>query len=200
MITIRAAAHTLVNHLDDECWYLHTPGWLEAPADITRLLFAELLWRQERLRLYGRPVSQPRLNAVAGISYSPASGYRKRNADAPWTPLVTEFRDLIGTVVPDWQPTGMIANYYRDGDDGISWHADDEPALGRDPIVASVTFGATRPFRFRGAGGGPTTHEVTLEHGDLFVMAGATQSHFQHSIPKSRLISAPRLSLTFRQY
>jgi alkylated DNA repair dioxygenase AlkB len=200
VLTIRAAARAVITHLDDDCWHLHIPGWLEAPADITSLLCAELPWRQEQLRLYGEWINQPRQTAVAGISYSPASRYLSRNPDAPWTPRVAQLRDLVGMVVPDWQPTGMIANLYRDGNDSISWHADDESALGTNPIVASLSFGNARPFRFRRAGGGPMTHEVTLEHGDLLVMAGATQSRFQHSIPKSRVINSPRLSLTFRKY
>ena len=83
------------------------------------------------------------------------------------------------------------------GDEGMSWHSDDEGALGRLPTIASLSFGATRRFDFRHK----RIHQkvsVDLRSGQLIVMTGATQHHWEHSLPKTKKVRTPRINLTFR--
>jgi alkylated DNA repair dioxygenase AlkB len=191
------ASHRL--ELSPLSWVEHVPGWLPGADRVLERLLCELPWGQQVLHLYGRKVAQPRLTALCGRSMDPASRYRRPNREMPWTPTAAMVRDAVARSVPDWEPNGLIANRYRDGADSISWHADDEPALGSRPLVVSVSLGARRTFRLRPRDGGPTTL-LELEHGDLLVMRGETQREFVHAINKSARPTGPRLSLTYRRY
>ncbi|MNT49849.1 hypothetical protein D3C72_1867260 [compost metagenome] len=93
---------------------------------------------------------------------------------------------------------GVLLNYYRDGQDSMGWHSDDEPELGRNPTVASLNLGGSRRFDLRRKGGSRIEHSLELGHGALLVMSGPTQHHWQHQVAKTRTPCAPRLNLTFR--
>ena len=93
---------------------------------------------------------------------------------------------------------GVLLNYYRDGQDSMGWHSDDEAVLGRNPLIASLSLGGSRRFDLRRKGGSRIEHSLALGHGSLLVMAGATQHHWQHQVAKTRSPCAPRLNLTFR--
>jgi alkylated DNA repair dioxygenase AlkB len=138
--------------LSPHSWLDHTACWLPGSAAALTDLLAELPWTQEQLSMYGRRVNQPRLTAVCGRSMDPASRYTRRNADEPWTPRAQAIRALVAAAVPSFDPNGLIANHYRDGKDSISWHADDENALGRYPLIASVSLGASRTYAQPAAG------------------------------------------------
>jgi alkylated DNA repair dioxygenase AlkB len=92
----------------------------------------------------------------------------------------------------------VLLNYYRDGQDSMGWHSDDEPELGTSPLIASVNLGATRRFDLRRKGQSRIEHSVSLNHGSLLVMRGVTQHHWQHQVAKTRSCTTPRLNLTFR--
>ena len=194
--------------LDEDSWIEHTPAWLPDPttnAAIGRQLHAELAWTQEQLHMFGKTVLQPRLTAVAGRSMDPKSRYRRPRPDTPWGSLSAQIRDAIHAVVadtvPGWTPNGMIANLY-DPRSSISWHADNEPALGHHPAVASISLGATRRLDLRPGNTGPATITINLTDGDLLIMGGACQHNWQHRIAKTSAHPGEgrRLSLTFRHY
>lgn len=193
----RAATRT---NLSPNSWIDHSSHWLPDADTTLRALASELPWQQERLHLYGKSLAQPRLTTVCGVSMNPASRYRRPNPVTPWTATADHVRTLVMQEVADWEPNGLIANRYRDGADSISWHSDSEPALGRHPLVVSVSLGASRVLKLRPAAGGKPTEAFELGHGDLLVMGGAAQEEFQHSIFKVRRPVGERISLTFRRY
>jgi alkylated DNA repair dioxygenase AlkB len=93
----------------------------------------------------------------------------------------------------------VLLNLYRDGRNSMGWHADDEPELGPEPAIASLSLGATRRFRLRPRPG--LVHppfSLELASGSLLLMRGATQRHWQHALPKTTRSLGPRLNLTFR--
>ena len=92
----------------------------------------------------------------------------------------------------------VLINLYRDGRDSVSWHADDEPVLGRNPVIASISLGAVRRFRFRHRASGETV-SVDLPHGSCLVMRAETQHHWVHMLPKTARPVGPRINLTFRR-
>ncbi|TLX63572.1 alpha-ketoglutarate-dependent dioxygenase AlkB [Stutzerimonas nosocomialis] len=182
---------------DAELHYL--PGWAE-PAEADHWL-AELIertpWAQPQVSLYGRRFSVPRLVAWYG---DPEARYRYSgllHEPLAWTPLLTQIRQRIQDSVG--RPfNGVLLNLYRDGQDAMGWHSDDEAELGRDPLVVSLSLGASRRFDLRRCGSSRIAHSLALDHGSLLVMAGSTQHHWQHQIARTRKVSAPRLNLTFR--
>lgn len=91
----------------------------------------------------------------------------------------------------------VLLNLYRDGRDSVSWHADNEPGLGRNPVIASLSLGATRRFQLKHRRSKERVR-VDLTHGSCLVMAGATQHHWLHQIPKTARPVGPRINLTFR--
>lgn len=173
--------------------------WLEpATADHwLAQLVAETPWQQPRVRLYGREHVVPRLVAwygdaearyrYSGLSHSPLA----------WTPLLAQIRArLVATL---GQPlNGVLLNYYRDGQDSMGWHSDDEAELGRNPLIVSLNLGGSRRFDFRRKGQSRIEHSLLLNHGSLLVMGGPTQHYWQHQVAKTRSPCTPRLNLTFR--
>ena len=115
----------------------------------------------------------------------------------PWTPLLAEIRQRLVDALG--QPlNGALLNYYRDSQDSMGWHSDDERELGAEPLVVSLSLGGVRRFDLRRKGHTRIEHSLQLEHGSLLVMSGQTQHHWQHQVAKTRKPCAPRLNLTFR--
>jgi len=170
------------------------------PPEAADRRFDELMrsidWRQEVARLMGREVAIPRLTAWYG-----EAGYRYSGIDNPpraWTPTLLALKELAerlaGTAF-----NSVLLNLYRDGRDSVSWHADAEPSLGRDPVIASLSLGAVRRFHLRHRRDRSLKLSLDLPHGSCLVMAGATQHHWLHQLPKTAKPVGPRINLTFRR-
>ncbi|WP_240410381.1 alpha-ketoglutarate-dependent dioxygenase AlkB family protein [Hymenobacter oligotrophus] len=175
------------------------------PPNEAAALFLELTngiaWRQEAIHLFGRAVPQPRLIAWhgdAGATYR-YSGLQLQ--PEPLTPVLHALRLRLQ------QATGaaynsVLLNLYRHGQDSMGWHADDESELGPAPVIASLSLGATRRFRFRprsGAGFEAAPVSLELPGGSLLLMQGPTQHNWQHALPKTARSVGPRINLTFRR-
>lgn len=174
--------------------------WVEqllSPAEADRAqqtLIHELDWQQESITLFGRSVLQPRLQAWYGDKSYTYSGLTM--APKPWTPALTHLRQLCEQVTGS-EFNSVLANLYRDGQDSMGWHQDNEPELGQQPIIASLSLGESRRFILRHLHS-KEKFELSLGHGSLLVMAGDTQRYWQHSVPKTKQPRAARINLTFR--
>lgn len=164
-------------------------------ADLT----SDLHWRQLPVRMFGRSVAQPRLTDFHGDRGTRYAYSGLRLSGRGWPPALAGLRAALG------RQTGLnfntvLCNLYRDGHDYMGWHADDEPELGRDPVIASLSLGAPRRFvlRPRAAGSGERC-ELLLASGSLLIMSGDLQHYWQHQLPKALRVDAPRINLTFRQ-
>lgn len=164
--------------------------WLE-------VLVAETPWAQPRVRLFGREHPVPRLVAWYG---DPEALYRYSGLEhqpLPWTPCLASIRTRVEQAVGQ-RFNAVLLNLYRSGEDAMGWHSDDEPELGSEPVVASLSLGGERRFDLRPKGSQRIAHSLPLVHGSLLVMEGRTQHHWQHQIARTRKACAPRLNLTFR--
>ncbi|RAR49476.1 DNA-N1-methyladenine dioxygenase [Paraburkholderia unamae] len=179
----------------DVAWH---PSWLgPAAADeaLARIV-AETGWRQERIRTPGGWVDQPRLTAWQG---DPGAVYIYsgiRNVPQPWTPAVAELRDAVSTLC-GVRFNSVLLNRYRSGTDSMGWHADHEPELGPEPVIASLSLGATRRFDLRHNATG-VVRSFRLTSGSLLVMQGKTQAQWRHRVPKEAAVGGERVNLTFR--
>jgi len=160
-------------------------------------LLEEVPYTQHRVRMFGRELPAPRLSAWIG---DPGAAYRYsrvRHEPLPWTRtlqcLRERLQDDLGCAF-----NSVLVNRYRGGADSMGWHADDETELGTDPVIASVSLGATRAMRFRARPPGSFRQSLPLEHGSLLLMAGQTQARYQHAIDKTRAALGERINLTFR--
>ena len=125
--------------------------------------------------------------------------YSKRRFEPlPWHPLLMELKQRLELAV-EASFNSALVNLYRDGNDSMGWHADNEPELGRAPVIASLNFGETRSFRLKARALQAKPIAINLGNGDLLVMRGELQRHWQHSIPKTRGSGSPRINITFRK-
>ena len=157
----------------------------------------ELCWEQETIKLYGKQHPVPRLTALygdCGLSYT----YSGIGAQAkPWTSLLLQIKRDIEHATHH-QFNSVLANLYRNGQDSNGWHADNEPGLGRRPVIAPLSLGASRDFQFKHRQMREHRYSWAHAHGSLLVMAGDMQAHWLHSIPKRRRARDARINLTFR--
>jgi alkylated DNA repair dioxygenase AlkB len=161
-------------------------------------LLREIPWERHRIRLFGREVDSPRLSCWIGDTDAIYTYSRTRFEPHPWTPALSAIREALAARF-GLHFNSVLANLYRDGRDSMGWHSDDEPELGADPVIASLSFGAVRRFRFRSRETRKVTLEIDLAHGALLVMRGATQRLYQHDLPKSARVAGARVNLTFRR-
>jgi alkylated DNA repair dioxygenase AlkB len=165
--------------------------------EVEARLRQELAWEQRAIALFGKAVVQPRLIAWAGNLPYRYSGQTLE--PRPMPQLMGELtRAVIGATGVEFNH--VLANRYRDGNDSMGYHADDEPELGEEPTVASLSFGIARRFvlRSRTSKREPPL-EIMLGAGALVVMGGACQHRYRHGIPKQPALRAERISLTFRR-
>ena len=176
------------------------PRWVDADLADEWLseISAKTPWSQPQIKLYGRSIAVPRLVAWYGDAdaHYRYSGFT--HEPLAWTPLLVDIRQRVQQQVGQ-RLNGVLLNYYRDGQDAMGWHSDDERELGQQPLVVSLNLGATRRFDFRRKGTSGIEYSISLEHGSLLVMSGLTQHYWQHQIARTRKVRAPRLNLTFRQ-
>jgi len=159
-------------------------------------LMSTVPWKHDEVVMFGKPVVTSRKVAWygdPGMSYT-YSGTTKQ--PLPWTRELRELKAIAE------QRTGAtfnscLLNLYHDGREGMGWHSDDEKSLVTHSSIASLSFGAERKFSFRHKRTKETV-SVLLENGSLLVMAGETQIHWHHQLPKSAKVAAPRINLTFR--
>ena len=159
-------------------------------------LINEVPWESHDLMLFGRTVTEPRLSAWiadTGVAYR-YSGVTR--TPLPWNSTLAAIRDDCGRAT-SVTFNSVLANLYRSGDDAMGWHADDEPELGLDPTIASVSLGAERRFDFRHRHSGDLV-SVVLPHDSLLIMSGPTQTHWMHRIARTKKSHDARINLTYR--
>jgi len=161
-------------------------------------LINDINWQQESIVVYGQQHKVPRLSAwyaEQGRSYQ-YSGLKKTGL--PWIPVLLELRKRISQLC-NASFNSVLANLYRDQNDGVGWHADDEPELGQQPVIASLSFGQNRTFQLKHNQDKNLRRSIELAHGSLLLMQGDTQHYWQHQVPKSKRSMSERVNLTFRK-
>ncbi|MEM7592232.1 MAG: alpha-ketoglutarate-dependent dioxygenase AlkB [Cyanobacteria bacterium P01_A01_bin.83] len=166
------------------------------------LFFLELLngikWQQDKIKIFGKEVNLPRLTAWYGdIGKSYTYSGITMNPDH-WSSILLLIKKRIEAVVKV-NFNSVLANLYRNGQDYVSWHSDDEKELGKNPTIASISFGATRRFLLRHKSNKDLkTVDLSLCHGSLLIMRGSTQHYWKHRVPKTAKVNTERINLTFR--
>lgn len=160
-------------------------------------LRARIQWQAEDIVIFGQRRRVPRLVAWHG---DPGTGYTysgTMHEPQPWTPELRRLLDRVHALTGH-PYNSVLLNLYRDGNDGMGWHADDEPELGAQPVIASVSLGATRRFRLRHRRRSDLRCALDLAHGDLLLMSGRTQHDWQHALAKTARLVGERINLTYR--
>jgi alkylated DNA repair dioxygenase AlkB len=164
-------------------------------------LFADLIqtidWRQDWITIYGRSMPQPRLTAWYG---DPGKSYTYSGITmipTPWTLPLLELKTKV-EAASGVMFNSVLLNLYRDGNDSMGWHSDDESELGQNPIIGSLSLGETRRFMLRHRFEQGLKYELELTSGSFLLMQGTTQHYWQHRVPKTKRPVSLRINLTFR--
>lgn len=183
---------------DADISILHNMEMPQPYEEILRKLIEQTLWRQEAVHIYGKEYQQPRLVALYG---DPGKRYDYSGIalhPLPWTDILREIKRRIEDCTESTF-NAVFLNLYRDHNDSMGFHSDDEKELGKNPVIASLTFGATRTFllkhKFRKD---LQLVKVPLESGTVLLMKGSTQHNWKHGINKQTAPCGPRINLTFR--
>ena len=182
---------------DAEVWYYPKFFTISQSQHYFQQLLEEINWRNDKIRIFGKWLEQPRLTALYATNKNPYSYSGLTLTPAIYTPTLYEIRNTIK------HKTGLnfescLLNLYRNGQDSNGWHADDEKELGTNPVIASVSFGEERIFHFRHKAEKQLKRKILLENGSLLLMKGSTQHFWKHQLPKSKRVLNPRINLTFR--
>ena len=163
---------------------------------LLQTIIDDTTWRQETITVYGKPYLQPRLSAWYGeLTYS-YSGIRLK--PQPWTPLLMDIKQRVEARV-GFEFNSVLINYYRNQNDSMGMHSDDEYELGPQPVIASLSLGEQRNFLLKHKSRKELkTVKLTLPAGSLLIMQGETQRYWRHGINKERQPCGPRINLTFR--
>ncbi|OYU97549.1 MAG: alpha-ketoglutarate-dependent dioxygenase AlkB [Bacteroidetes bacterium B1(2017)] len=165
-------------------------------ADFYNKLEKEIDWQLYHIKIFGKLLAQPRLSAWYGnVSYT-YSGIRLE--PKPFSPLIEEIKQKI-ELATGHTFNSVLLNLYRDGNDSMGWHSDDEKELGINPVIASLSVGANRLFKVKHKQQKGLGLNLNLGQGSLLVMGGEMQHSWQHAIPKSSKACLPRINLTFRK-
>lgn len=212
-----------IDLIDGQLYML--PRWLgsELASYLLAQLSAELAWQQSEIKLYGKRRKIPRLNAWYGDANAHYQYSGLPLAPLAWTAGLSELRQALDATVLQlagllgdslgsatagsagllhYRPghfNSVLANLYRDERDSVAWHSDDEPELGRRPLIASVSLGQARYFSLKHKSLAGERHRLLLPPGSLLIMSGATQQHWRHAVLKQAAAAGPRLNLTFRR-
>ena len=157
-------------------------------------LKSHVSWSQEEIKMFGRLIAQPRLQAWYGDKSYTYSGLTM--SAKPLTKPMQEMKSRCESVA-EQTFNSVFLNLYRNGQDSMGAHQDNEPELGKNPTIASLSLGATRRFTLKHIQT-KQTHNINLTHGSLLVMAGEMQHYWKHSLPKTKRVFDERINLTFR--
>jgi alkylated DNA repair dioxygenase AlkB len=193
-------SNRMVAYLQENSRYdWRTTDWSKlSEQDLKEIEFRNLKWKQDHIRLFGKVVPLPRLTSWYG---DPGASYSYSGINStpnPWNAGLLHLKKLIEDATGS-SFNSVLLNWYRDGSDSLSWHADDEKELGAEPIIASANFGASRDFMLRRKDNKRKLISIRLQHGSFLVMRGKTQENWEHSVPKRKSTRSSRFNLTFRR-
>ncbi|MBV35496.1 MAG: alpha-ketoglutarate-dependent dioxygenase AlkB [Rickettsiales bacterium] len=192
----------LGNDVDDsleKARLLFQPSFI-ATNEATKLFVAlehKIQWAEESLWIAGKKRKVPRLVAWYGDSEAHYRYSGELHEPLPWIDELYQIKQKLEAEL-DTPFNSVLCNLYRNGQDSMGWHADDEKELGDEPIIASLSLGQPRAFHLKHKTNPSLRHKMTLNSGSLLVMKGAMQQHWLHQVPKEPKITQPRINLTFR--
>jgi alkylated DNA repair dioxygenase AlkB len=179
-------------------WIIYIPHFytIETANKLFHVFYPTINWQQGEIKLFGKTHLTPRLEAFYAEDNKSYGYSGQRLTTTNLTKDLTQIKQDIEQKF-SIALNSVLINLYRNGNDSNGWHADNEPELGENPIIASLSLGARRRFDLKHT----TTKEklsLELETGSLLIMGGSLQHHWKHQIAKTKKIKDPRINLTFR--
>ena len=159
-------------------------------------LLHSIEWKNDQAFIYGKLIITKRKVAWYGDTDFEYTYSKNTKRALPWTKELVELKQMIEDKTGE-KFNSCLLNLYHNGDEGMAWHSDAEKVLKKNGAIASLSLGAERKFSFKHKETKETI-SLILENGSLLVMKGSTQTYWLHRLPPTKLISTPRINLTFR--
>jgi len=159
-------------------------------------LLNEIQWENDVSIIFGKRIETKRKVAWYAERAFEYTYSNTTKTALPWTSELLELKKLVEDESGETFNSCLL-NLYHNGSEGMGWHSDGEKDLKKNGAIASVSFGAERKFSFKHKLSKESVSQV-LENGSLLVMKGTTQTHWMHRLPPTKLVSMPRVNLTFR--
>jgi alkylated DNA repair dioxygenase AlkB len=188
--------HLLV---DGEYWFVRDFLSDDQALEYTSLLLNTIEWKQEEVFVFGKKHQEPRKTAWYGNEECVYTYAGKKNHPLPWTEALFQLKSDIEVLIPGTSFNSVLLNQYRDGNDKMGWHSDNEKELGKNPIIASLSLGAMRFFDLKHKRIKSLKKRLELPSGSLLIMCGSTQENWLHQIPQQKRVKDFRINLTFRK-
>jgi len=186
-----------LNLKDAEVFYYPNYFTINESMSLFQILTTETLWQQDDIKVFGKTYKQPRLTSLYGSNKRPYSYSNITMHPNEFSSTLLKIKSKIEDTTNEIFTTCLL-NQYRDGQDSNGWHADDEKELGQNPVIASVSFGASRMFHLKHRYDKSHKCKLLLESGSLLLMKGTTQHFWLHQVPKTKKQIGSRINLTFR--
>lgn len=191
--------HNLMRFLVENDTYPIDYDWKSlGEQDLSQVKFENTAWKQDKINFGKFERNLPRLTAWHGDPNTPYTYSGITSHPADWNSGLMWCKDKIEAVLTNKQFNSVLLNWYRNGQDSIGWHSDDEKELGHNPTIASLSLGATREFNLRYKSDHYIKFDIPLKNGDLLIMAGELQQYWEHAIFKKPDLNEPRINLTYR--
>tara|TARA_B100000575_G_scaffold240473_1_gene203233 strand:+ start:1303 stop:1911 length:609 start_codon:yes stop_codon:yes gene_type:complete len=160
-------------------------------------LHSDIPWQKYKIKIFGKTYDQPRLTSFHSIgnkNYDYSQIGIKNNI------MTKDLKGLLNRIheKTNYRFNSVLLNLYRDGMDSNGWHSDNEPELGNDPKIASITLGQERFFHIRHKKKKNLKYKILLKHGSLLIMGEKSQTDWVHQIPKTKKKINARVNLTYR--
>lgn len=178
---------------------IYVPNFIDKQQsdDYFKIINTQTNWQQNTITIFGKTHKEPRLTALYGNT-NQTYGYANIILHPkPFTDTLYDIKTKVETLSNNKFNT-LLINLYRNGNDSNGWHADNEKELGKNPVIASVSFGEERPFHFKHRTLKQHRHKLLLQHGSLLLMKGEMQHYWLHQIAKTKKDIKARINLTFR--
>jgi alkylated DNA repair dioxygenase AlkB len=164
-----------------------------------QLLLQNIEWKQEEIVVFGKKYLEPRLTAWYADQGTHYAYSNKNLQHKDWSVELIELKTQIEEILPGKSFNSVLLNLYRDGNDKMGWHSDNEKELGPEPCIASLSFGATRFFDLKHKQDKTKRFRFELSSGMLMLMSGSLQDYWLHQVPQQKKVKEPRINLTFRK-
>lgn len=195
----KVSDHTVEYLQENDTVDWKTAAWKDIPArGLADIRFKNIHWKQDVIRMYGKRMPLPRLTSWYGDRGKIYTYSGITSVPNAWNEGLLDLKRKIEHFAGA-EFNSVLLNWYRDGTDHLSWHADDEKELGVSPVIASANFGAQRDFVLRNIEDPSRRITIPLGHGTLLVMRGELQHYWQHSVPRRIKAQSSRFNLTFRR-
>lgn len=169
--------------------------------ELSKIYYEKLLretpWQQDNITVFGKTYPQPRLTALYADNSNSYSYSNITMHPYLFTSTLKQIKEIVESVTATKYTTCLL-NLYRDGSDSNGWHADNERELGKNPVIASVSFGEERWFHLKHRNRKDLRSKILLGNGSILLMKGETQKYWLHQIPKTKRVINSRINLTFR--